>query len=53
MSSLVATFSSYVNLFLGKNPLMFLFTDESLDGIFSYNKIPPPFPFLSKRKGAL
>ena len=31
---------------------MFLFIDKSLDGIspLIYPKIPPPFPFLSKRK---
>ena len=34
---------------------MFLFIDKSLDGMSSliYNKITPPFPFLSKRKGTL
>ena len=52
---LSSSFSYYLNLFLRKNPLLFLFVDKSLDGISSliYNKIPPIFPLLSKRKGAL
>ena len=53
MSRLVATFSSYINVFIWKNDLCFysLIKVRIILSSLIYSKIPPPF--LSKRKGTL